>query len=312
MKKLLIFALVLGVATSCGGRQGKKTATATEDTVELKTYPMPKVPSMITEPEEIGRYVAEHYWDAFDFADTTLIGNADYTEQALADYIVVLKKLPRETATQSIEGLFRRAAVDKAMFGHFAELSEKYLLEPNSPYRDSELYIVVLQSVLANPALDKWERIRPQEQLRIELKNRVGTPATNFTYTLASGAQGTLYGIKAPYTLLFINNPGCPMCKDVTQQIEGTPYLQELIASGELAVLAFYPDAGVDAWRDYAVNIPPAWINAYDKELTVRTNELYDLKAIPTLYLFDRGKRVLLRDEVSVPKIAETIYQSEQ
>ena len=42
--------------------------------------------------------------------------------------------------------------------------------------------------------------------------------------------------------------------------------------------------------------IPSKWINGYDKELTVRNRELYDLKAMPTLYLLDKDKKVLLKD----------------
>ncbi len=38
------------------------------------------------------------------------------------------------------------------------------------------------------------------------------------------------------------------------------------------------------------------WINGYDKELTVLERELYDLKAMPTLYLLDKDKKVLLKD----------------
>ena len=43
------------------------------------------------------------------------------------------------------------------------------------------------------------------------MQNRIGERANDFRYTLASGATGTLYGVKAEYVLLFINNPGCPM-----------------------------------------------------------------------------------------------------
>ena len=42
--------------------------------------------------------------------------------------------------------------------------------------------------------------------------------------------------------------------------------------------------------------IPDGWINSYDKELTVLTEECYDLKAMPTLYLLDKDKKVLLKD----------------
>jgi hypothetical protein len=311
MKQLLLLLAVLAMVASCGGRQGKK-ASATDTASTSKTYAMPKVPSMFTNPQDIGRYLAEHYWDAFDFADTTLIGDADYTEQAFSNYLPIIKSLPRDFAAKSIDGMFKKAQKEKAVFQGFAEMAEKYLFDPNSPFRDDELYIVVLQSVLANPSLDEWERIRPEEQLRMELKNRVGTRATDFTYTLASGAQGKLYGIKAPYTLVFINNPGCPACRQTTEQIEATPYLQAMINDGTLVVLAFYPDEDLAAWRDHAQSMPASWINSYDKGLTMKKNELYDLKAIPTLYLLDADKKVMLRDETSVQRIAETLFNDQQ
>ena len=44
------------------------------------------------------------------------------------------------------------------------------------------------------------------------------------------------------------------------------------------------------------MEIPDGWINSYDKELTVLTEECYDLKAMPALYLLDKDKKVLLKD----------------
>jgi protein-disulfide isomerase len=312
MKKLFLLATILAVVASCGGRQGKKAAASTEGEVAQKLYSTPKVPSMISEPREIGEYLAEHYWDNFDFTDTTLIGNADYTEQAFSNYLQIIRDAPREISSQSIATMFKKAEVDKVVFQGFAEMAEKYLFDPNSPFRNDELYIATLESVLANPSLDEWERIRPREQLRMEMKNRVGTQAADFTYTLASGAQGRLYGIKAPYTLVFINNPGCPACRETTEQIATTPYLQAMINDGTLVVLAIYPDQDLAAWREHAPSMPSEWINSYDKELTMKTDELYDLKAIPTLYLLDKNKRVMLRDETRVPRIAETLYNDQQ
>ena len=40
----------------------------------------------------------------------------------------------------------------------------------------------------------------------------------------------------------------------------------------------------------------PGWIDAYDAEQTILNQNLYDLKAIPTLYLLDKDKKVLLKD----------------
>ncbi len=42
--------------------------------------------------------------------------------------------------------------------------------------------------------------------------------------------------------------------------------------------------------------MPDNWVNAYDEKLQISNEELYDLKAMPTLYLLDKEKKVLLKD----------------
>ena len=42
--------------------------------------------------------------------------------------------------------------------------------------------------------------------------------------------------------------------------------------------------------------MPDSWVVAYDAEQAVNEKETYVLPAIPTLYLLDRDKRVLLKD----------------
>lgn len=313
MKKVLLFAVALCVLASCGGgRKAKAAAETANDAPSKKAYVLPQIPAMISDPEEQAEYLAQHYWDNFNFADTVNIDNPDYTEQAFTNYVQVLLNIPHEIGDRSIGTTFRKAAADKDMFNHFAELSEKYLFEPNSPFRDDEYYITVLESVLANPALDEWERIRPQEQLRMAMKNRVGAPAADFRYTLESGATGTLYGLKAPYTLIFINNPGCTACKETMQQVLASQFLTQLIGDGTMAVLAIYPDEDLAEWHKFAPHMPQGWINSYDKELKIKNGELYDLKAIPTLYLLDKSKKVMLKDVMSIPLIEQTIYQDIQ
>jgi len=42
--------------------------------------------------------------------------------------------------------------------------------------------------------------------------------------------------------------------------------------------------------------MPAQWIHAYDKGMEITQRRLYDIKAIPTLYLLDKEKKVLLKD----------------
>lgn len=123
-----------------------------------------------------------------------------------------------------------------------------------------------------------------------------GTRAANFTYTLASGAKGTLYQVSTDYTLLFINNPGCHACAETIDLLKADSGINRLLKAGKLTVLSFYPDEELDEWRKHQNDFPSEWINGYDSDFLVKTKNVYDLKAIPTLYLLDRNKIVILKD----------------
>ena len=47
---------------------------------------------------------------------------------------------------------------------------------------------------------------------------------------------------------------------------------------------------------DKVEKMPANWINGFDSNQKIANEELYDLKAMPTLYLLDKGKKVLLKD----------------
>jgi thioredoxin-related protein len=261
---------------------------------------------------ERANYLAEHYWDKFDFRDTTFCNKPDITEQAYANYLDMLRYVDLASAQQSVSALMKSAEVDTTMFGYFVSLADKYLYDPNSPFRNDELLIPALEAMIASPLLDEAEKIRPQSQLDMAQKNRIGQKANDFRYTLHDGRSGRMYSIEADYLLIFINNPDCPACKEIREQICASPMLSEMIERGVMKVLAIYPDEDITAWLNYRHNIPASWINSYDKQLRMRDEEIYDLKAIPSLYLLDAEKRVMLKDCNLVPQIEEAIFYAEQ
>ena len=52
----------------------------------------------------------------------------------------------------------------------------------------------------------------------------------------------------------------------------------------------------MEAWRNHISYMPAGWINSYDSAVSLKNDEIYDLKAIPTLYLLDKDKKVVLKD----------------
>ena len=69
-----------------------------------------------------------------------------------------------------------------------------------------------------------------------------------------------------------------------------------LIADGTMKVLNIYIDEDLEAWRSYMPIYPENWYNGFDPDLVIRGEELYSVRAIPSLYLLDKEKRVILKD----------------
>ena len=288
MAKIFCLLALCCLAGACGSGNEKKQATAS------KNFQMIEVPSILDNPDDRAAYIGKNYWRNFDFTDTSLIGKPEITEQAFADYVHIIEHMNAETAAASVKTTLSKA--DTAMYAHFLALFEKYLYDPNSPMRNETLYITVLRVAIGSPKTSEAEKTRMRYRLDLAQRNRPEMPATDFTYTLASGKTGTLYDIDAEYLILFFNNPGCHACQETIDQINGSETVRKMIGDKRLKVLSVYPDEDMKAWKEYFPTLPTHWLNGYDASQQIKNEELYDLRAIPTLYLIDRKKFVILKD----------------
>lgn len=278
----------------------------------IKTFTLPAIPPMLMAPDLRAEFLAKHYWDNVNFADTNYIHHPEVTEQAWADYCDILNRVPLETAQEAMRKTIEQTNVDKKVFTYITDLADKYLYDPNSPMRNEEFYIPVLDAMLASPVLEEIEKVRPKARRELAQRNRIGTKALNFNYTLASGTQGSLYQLKTDYTLLFINNPGCHACAETKEALKNSPIINQLLSQKKLTVLSVYPDEELDEWRKHLNEFPKEWINGYDKKFVIKEQQLYDLKAIPTLYLLNKDKTVLLKDATAEAVEQYLIMKGEQ
>ena len=72
--------------------------------------------------------------------------------------------------------------------------------------------------------------------------------------------------------------------------------LKDMVAKGQMKVLTVYPDEDVALWRERLPEMEKEWVNAYDKNQLITHDLLYDLSSIPSFYLLDKDKKVLLKD----------------
>ncbi|MDR3261852.1 MAG: thioredoxin family protein [Tannerella sp.] len=120
--------------------------------------------------------------------------------------------------------------------------------------------------------------------------------ATDFTYTLATDRQGTLYAIHSEWILLYFYDPTCEDCHALMERLNASEVINRLIEEKRLQVLAVYPEEDTEAWLEQAKHVPPAWVNGYDKGAVINTKGLYLIKTLPALYLLDRDKNIRLKE----------------
>ena len=301
MKKVvvcIIGALVL-VIVACGNVTNQQECCeeqVVKQEQKKRAFRLPQVPAMLQTPELRAKYVAEHYWDHFDFRDTAYIHLPDITEQAAVNYMDLLRLVSPEVAKNSLKGVIEKALAEPLMMDYMWKTFFRYWHEPNSPLKNEDMFILFCQGVEQTPAVKLAMREKASYLRTMAEKNRVGQPATDFVYTLASGKQGKMYGLKAEYTLMFFYDPDCHTCSDIKQAMKQAAWLKEKVTAGQVKVLTIYPDEDVNLWRNRLGEMDTAWVNGYDKGQVLTLEQRYDLTSIPSFYLLDKDKKVVLKD----------------
>ena len=288
--------LVLG-----GCRNNRKREAVVAENKSVEYYKVPQAPSMLQNEADINSFYSQNWWRNFVFEDSLQASLTDsvWFMSLFTEWVQVLERVP-DIGPGCVKDVMTRASASKKTFDMFVMAAREVLADPNSALRDDELYMPVLRARIESPFTDEATRERCIYRLDILSQNRLGHKANNIRYTLADGFEGTLYGIKAEFTLVFINNPGCEMCRTVREEICASDVLMQNIASGRMKVLAIYPDQDLDEWLRYRSEMPSNWINGYDRECVMRSSGTYNLAAIPSLYLLDKDKTVLVKDAVSI------------
>lgn len=250
------------------------------------------LPGRITGVGERLGYQSNHYWDSLNVKDSLHTLNA---EQAIVNYIALLSSLTPKQVDSSLTIFLNKIVKEPKLFLYFNLILEKYLYHPNSPLQNEAVYLKIIGYSLEAPNVSKALKIRLQQQLEILQKNKIGEIAKNIVFNNFDGKRNSLHELKSAYTLVLFYDPECDNCKKMITSMVNSSLLGNLDTDNrKLRILALYTEKNTKLWKSYASFIPKNWINGYDR--TGKIFEKYDLRAIPSLYLLDKDKKVLLKD----------------
>lgn len=301
--RFTILLAVILVTAGCAGNRKAEQFTA---------LPFPDVvpPAMMEDPQDIMEYLTVNMWNKItDPARTYMCDSLHVSgvkksdvEQKFANWTDLLERTGYETASKAVSVLYDRVvACEKKdtssnVFEEFTELVRKYLYDPNSPLRNEDFYGVYAHRMSGCELIDESARDRYAFEARMCSLNRVGTKAADFRFSDRMGKIRRLHEIDAEHTVLFFSNPGCEACMEIINTFKQSEYLSQAVKSGKMAVLNIYIDEDINEWMSYMPVYPDEWYNGFDPDYVIRTDVLYNVRAIPSLYLLDADKRVLLKD----------------
>lgn len=304
----IIAVSVLLVVSGCSSKQGSKSKSDKKDVGPL-SFPYPSVPAMVTSGAEADIYAVTRFWDRY-FDSISEFRSLPETElnNAMKSYISGLWDIPFAEALKAQEHFTERlfgyhtAYPDDSIYSFFCTLMENALYNPQSDFRNEDLYVPVLEMMCRDPYADSSENSTFRFRLEKCNLNRTGTVAGNFPFTDSKGQRSNLHDIKADYIMILFSNPGCAACAETISGIMSSPTLSGMISEEKIEVLNIYIDEDLSAWKEALPDYPSEWINAFNDDFSLRAGNNYDIRAIPSLYLLDRSHKVLFKD-ISTPML---------
>ena len=281
MRRFASLILVCALMASCFGR--KPAQGPGEAAPKSTAFPTVTAPGIITDPAEVTTWIAEHFFD-----DVTTVTSLDSTslEQAVGTWASLLTAIPPEKGGEAVKGYLKRLeklSVEEAV--KLNDLVEKYIYDPNSPVRNEDLYATLAKGLSTSKFTPDSLRTHYAYLAEKCALNAVGTKAADFLFT-QNGRVRSLYSVEAEKLLLVFGNPECTACRELHESLAQMEDISEVVT-----VLEINPDE--------------------DSVAKMETDKFYHIRAIPSMYLLDADKTVLLKD-APVERILRALQQINQ
>lgn len=257
----------------------------------------PAAPDSLDTNATHAEYLARHYWDNYNFNDTTAITDNKATAQAFADFIAIMPHVAPATAADALRIFVNRISHAPATSREaFAELADSCLGDDNSPLHNDMLYAQYLDLMGSSKFATIAERTRNEYMAHNLRKNLPGTVAADFNYTMHDGTRHSMHQFSATYTLLFFYDPDCQHCRDTAAQLANMQAINGKQATGKIKVLAIYPYDETERWMETTPPFPSVWTDGCSPGGELSALDTYYFKSMPSIYLLDADKRVILKN----------------
>lgn len=262
------------------------------------SFPYPDIPDSIAAPQRRAEYLVRHYWDRYDFSDSTLLHIKDVAEQGFVNFIdLAQNNVDEACAGEGMKVLWSRIAescpdmqVRETEKLFFLDLAERYLYDWSSPMRNDRLYTLWAKAFSEAGNRDE----RTEWRIRQLSKNMVGQTPADIRLTTRSGKKTSLRRLKADYVVLMFYQPDCIECREVTKRLSE---LKAKDRDARIACVAVYPGEDISMWKKMKLAFPDNWTDCYNTDKKIAADMIYYVRHTPSFYVISvKEDKVVLKD----------------
>ncbi|MDE6007744.1 MAG: thioredoxin family protein [Muribaculaceae bacterium] len=165
-----------------------------------------------------------------------------------------------------------------SILASLSSVSTSTIVEPDSLY------------VVNSATIDEAEKLREQYRKMMEEKNSVGNQASDFRFITREGEDTSLLRLPTDKNILLIfYDPDCDDCHAA---------IDSILNSGlgeKLHIVAIDSEEDRNRWEETAGSLPEDWTVGFATD-PIQEDETYYILTMPSIYLLDKNKTVLLKD----------------
>lgn len=234
---------------------------------------------------------------------TEQLSRCSVLEKVLSDSVMAMNK----KALVELDSVLCQTSKDSLAFSANINLYKNIFFDPGSSQRNDLMASIVLHHILQSKWYVEEEKQKALRSIQLLNQNKRYLQANDFTFFTPTGLKKRLYELQADWLLIYFYNPECHACQLLTNELEGSEILRASATSRKLTILAMFVDRDTSLWKRHISELPAIWIKGRDEEEFLYKHSVYDLRAIPSIYLLDRNKKVVLKDCTRIDTIEFTL-----
>ncbi len=278
-------------------------AAQVQTNVSRTMFQYPVVPDTISTFGARADYYVAHFWD---MADMERVFSAPKPALAgtFGDYISLMPHASSNVAEASINRLLDAVSKNPKYVVALGRVAEAALYSDSASFWSDELYLPFAKAIADNKKIDKAERERARQRVKLLEGSRIGAPAPELTIELRDGSRRNI--VAEPdsalvFTVLFFNDPECIECSSARMRMHVDYLVSRMIDKGLVKIVSVYPGDADDDWRRGVVRYPDTWTVGASPDADL----VYDLRSTPAFYVLNRegfivDKNITVEDVIAI------------